>query len=280
MKNLKNYLVVALILLISSTTFTSCTNESELQTKQESITSTKRLNYAAYTTCTISGPVNVNKGAYTYTYNNAENLPNISWVITPESAAVIISGDHTNTVQIIFNDNCSIQALGTGGNDKCDETIQVTKSPNAANGDLCSYTPFFANEFYNYPVSGGGYIENAFYFGNRTIVPFDWSTVSSVKIQIGGVFGVGSNSLSVPNINTMTGTGMPNGDATTNWQTTPSGFRNIKIRTHNNNSNIDPGFLRNNTLGTYPGWATIKFNNGCPDKLLYLNDDPDFSFIN
>lgn len=276
MKNLKFNSFLTLFVLATSLLIVSCSKEEE-QTKENNITTNKTANKLASTSCDIVGSLNVSTGTYTYTYTGDSGNTNINWTITPSSAANILSGQGTSTITITFNSSCTMSAYGTGGTGgACEDIISITRSNIII--DPCACTPIFANEFYNVPVSGSGPIENAIYFTNRTTCAFNWSTVSSVKIQIGGVFGVGSNSLSVPNINTMGQTGgMANNS---NWTTTPSGFRNIKIRTHLNSSNVDPGFLRNNTLGSQPGWATIKFNNGCPDKILYLNDDPEFSFIN
>lgn len=277
MKNIKNYFILTLVAFTSSAIFFACSSDNELIQEKGSSSKIVTSNKLASTICDIVGPLNVSTETYTYTYTNDSNNTNVNWTITPSSAAVIHSGQGTSTITITFNSSCTLSAYGTGGTGgACEDIISITKSGGIDSECLC--TPVFANEFYNVPVSDGGYIENSIYFENRTTCTFDWSTVSSVKIQIGGVFGIGSNSLSVPNINTMGQTGgMANNS---NWTTTPSGFRNIKIRTHLNSSNVDPGFLRNNTLGGQPGWATIKFNSGCPDITLCLNDDPEFSFIN
>lgn len=276
MKNLKFNLFFTFLVIVSSLLILSCSKEEE-QTQENNITTNKTASRLASTSCDIVGSLNVSTGTYTYTYTGDSGNTNINWTITPSSAANILSGQGTSTITITFNSSCTMSAYGTGGSGgACEDIISITKSNGS--GSDCSCTPVFANEFYNVPVSGGGNVENAIYFGNRTTCTFDWSTVSSVKIQIGGVFGVGSNSLSVPNINTMGQTGgMANNS---NWTTTPSGFRNIKIRTHLNSSNVTPGFLRNNTLGPYGGWVTIYRNNGCPNIFLYLNDDSEFSFIN
>jgi hypothetical protein len=298
MKNLKNYFILALITLTSSAIFFACSSDNEqLQESKSSskVISTKKLaqttqtSNLAQTTCDITGTTVVSSGnavvtvgsSATYSYvNNTGTATNIVWTISPNPAgsATITSNGLTVTVTYLANFiSGTLSAAGSGGTAQtCNTILNITKSGSIGND--CSCTPIFANEFYNVPTSGGGPVENAIYFANRTTCAFDWITVSSVKIQIGGVFGVGSNSSSVPNINTMGQTGgMANNS---NWTTTPSGFRNIKIRTHLNASNVDPGFLRNNTLGGLGGWATITFNNGCPDVILYLNDDQELSPIN
>jgi len=280
MKKLKFYLIIALTITMSSTIFTACTSENEALTKQESLSKSNNSNELMSTICSIVGPLNVNNGSYSYTYTSNEAHTNINWVFTPTTAVSIISGNGTNTINVIFHGSCTIKATGTGsGVDGCEETITVTKSSSAIDGDLCFNTPKFTRVYWDYPNPyTGGPIINAFQFENRQVA-FDWSTVSSVKIQIGGTFDVGSNSTSVPNINFFGTPNTGNWANTANWTSVSSGFRNIKIWTHTNATNIAPPYLKQNTLYNQPAWATIKFNNGCPDKLLYLNDEEDYSFI-
>lgn len=279
MKKISKLSFIVLLTIISCLIFVACTreNDNEQGVETKNLLKTNNFSRLATTACDIVGPLVINNGTYTYNYTNNTNNTEITWTATPTSAATIISGQGTSTISIVFYSNCTLSAYGKKGNDDCQKTITITKSSTAANGNLCYCFPLFANHFYDVPVNvGGAYVKNSIFFEDRGC-GFNWSTVSSVKIQIGGSYGVGSNSTSVPNINTMgQGGGMSNN---INWTTTPSGFRNIKIRTHLNASNITPGFLMNNTLGPYGGWATIKFNNGCPDKLLYLNDDMELSPI-
>ncbi len=296
MKNLKNYCFIVLFALSVSVVFFACSNESEqangvagssveinknITAKPSSIQSSD---------CDIQGETVISDGNavvnagsvayYNYSfYNNNGALANLGWSFTefPAGSAVMVSNGTSVTITYYSNfESATLTAYGTGVTGlNCDSDLKIKKAPS---NPLCeSCTPFFANELYDTSETGPSPVQNAIYFGERSCCNFSWSNVSSVHIQIGGVYGVGSNASEMPNINTMGQTG---GFANnSNWTTTPSGFKNIKIRTHLNGSDVDPGFLRNNTLTMYGGWATIKFNDGRPDVILYLNDDDAFSPI-
>lgn len=301
MKKLKNYARLTLATILTSIALFSCSNENLVEETDKN-TNSKSARVLA-TCCGFSGPLvstlncesGINQtatllthsGNTTFSYINTTGQTGLAnWTLTANPAgSATINGSTTTvtgstTVTFQYNSNfvsATLSAINADGTSlTCESELDIVKTEFPTPD--CSCTPVFANEFYNYPNDGMGNIENTLFFTNRSTCVFDWSNVDTVTIQVGGVYGVGSNSMSLPNINTMGQTGgMSN---TTNWETINSNYRNIKIRKHRNSSNVDPGFLRNNTLGNQPAWATIKFKSGCPDVLLYLNDDPDFSFIN
>lgn len=303
MKKMKNNLRLILLAITTSIALFSCSNESLIEETNENTNS--KLASALETCCGFSGPLVspldcgsatnqtvtlvAQSGNTQFSYiNTIGQTASANWNLnaTPAGSATINGSSTTvsgvTTVTFVYNssfESATLTAINSGGTSlTCESQLNIVKAE-VPTPD-CSCTPIFANEFYNYPNDGMGNIENALFFTDRSTCDFDWSNVDTVTIQVGGVYGVGSNSMSLPNIYTMGQTGgMANNP---NWETvvSPTNYRNIKIRRHKNSSNVDPGFLRNNTLGSHPAWATIKFKNGCPDVLLYLNDDPDFSFIN
>jgi hypothetical protein len=291
MKKLKNYGVAILLASSLGVMFFACSSESEPlkdfagASVENNKNSTAKSSSIQSTDCDITGATVINDGnavvnpgsydTYTYSYyNNNGSAASVSWridsIIPAQSASILADG---LSVKVTYNSNFEkaiLIAEGIGGTGRrCDSDLKIVKRSGQTGCQTC--TPFFANEFYDTSETVPGPVKNGIYFGQRKSCSFNWSSVSSVQIQIGGVYGVGSNASNMPNINTMGQTGGFTDNS--NWTTTPSGFRNIKIRTHLDSSNVDPGFLINNTLAGRGGWVTLKFKNNCPDVLLYLNDD-------
>jgi hypothetical protein len=310
MKKFKNFLMIALVAFSLSTVFVACSKDNATGTNNV-VNSKMKLGMQSKTALgTGCSYINDNTpGVVTLTPTTLADLcsPNAQAIVSPGTTGsykfiindVLTSGQWSvySGSGITFNGG-SLTATGTSvtvnfaagftsgsiqviGSDPTGQIygpiLNITKSNGTI--DLCSCAPLFSRILFDAPNPyTGGPIKNSFQFENRSECAFDWGTVESVKVQIGGTFGVGSNSISVPNINFFGVVSSGNWANNNNWTSINSGFRNMKTWTHKNSSNVAPPYLMNNTMYNQPAWATIKFRNGCPDKVLYLNDDQEYSF--
>lgn len=281
MKNLKKYIVFTLILLSTSALFFACSNENEAvdykKVDNPSVTAASTERTGAMT-CYISGPTvtnpntdnalsTVNAGSVTtYQYNSTPTASNIEWNIVSGSGISIIGSATNATVTIAFSSDFnggSIQAVGTDSSGQyCAPIIPIIKS----NDSGCSCLPLLKMRFINNNGTIAGSTRGEFWFESATACNFNWSNVSNIKLQLGGEFGVGSNSTVVINTNTY--------NNWTNTATSPA-FKNMRILTNNNTtSNVPaPGGLFNcpNWIpgSSIEGWATITYKNGCPSQTIY-----------
>jgi len=174
---------------------------------------------------------------------------------TASGSAVTLLFSSCFTTGTIRVDGLDSTGQGTG------PILKITK-----NGYVnCGALPVLKMKYIN---NNGGIAlstKGEFWFESPTSCEYDWSTISSITLQLGGTyFGNGSNS------NVAIGILSYN-----NWLNTASSpsYKNIRVLTNNNTTSPVPA---PGGLFTYPnhpgaaieGWATITFNNGCPTQTI------------
>jgi hypothetical protein len=304
MKKLKIYFGLTLITLFTSIIFSACSHENSIEETKK--TENSQLARGILTTCCGFGgdlvsSMNCNSSAnqtatLIYTYgstqfsyiNTTGQVGSAVWalVANPVGSATFSNGltSISSTGNVTFNYTSNFISATvtatfkrpsnvTSGPLDCASQLNIIKSSNPIVN--CDCEPILTNTFYDVPVgSDPSYpnnVINSIQF--ESSCNFEWKDVSKVKFQIGT--DAGSNSLSVPNLN-FTNTGNDNNWCNNaNWTSASSGFRNIKIYTHKNATNIAPPYLKSRfSWGMQCFRATISFNNGCPDKLIWINGEP------
>lgn len=153
MKLIKNYFILAVVLITSSAIFFACSNDEQIQEK-ESISKIGSGNRLA-TICDIIGTTVVSSGtavvsagsSATYSYTNNTGTPtNITWTLTGVGATFSGGGTtitSTNPVTVVYSSNFvsgTLSASGTGGTAQtCNTILNITKSGGGTNsGSDCN----------------------------------------------------------------------------------------------------------------------------------------------
>jgi hypothetical protein len=154
MKLIKNYFILAVVLITSSAIFFACSNDEQIQEK-ESISKIGSGNRLA-TICDIIGTTVVSSGtavvsassSATYSYTNNTGTPtNITWTLTGVGATFSGGGTtitSTNPVTVVYSSNfvsATLSASGSGGNAQtCNTILKITKSGGGTGSDCnCPY---------------------------------------------------------------------------------------------------------------------------------------------
>lgn len=149
MKNLKNYAIVVLLMIVTSAAFFACSRESD-----ELNESTKTLSSrVAQTICDITGVTVISSGnaivnsgsTTTYNYTNNTGTPStVVWTITPNPAgsATIVSNGSNVTVTYLSNFiSGTLSAAGSGGTAQTCNTILNITSTAGGGGDCACPNP-------------------------------------------------------------------------------------------------------------------------------------------
>ncbi|MBJ2126181.1 MULTISPECIES: hypothetical protein [unclassified Flavobacterium] len=252
MKNLKIYLSIAFISLLTSATFLACSNdENEKQTaktsKEESKTNSLT-SKAAQTTCDITSPSISVAGTsevfagsqVTYTYTNTTGVPSdIQWS-TNDPVNIQLLSNTGSTITVKFGNNFTggqITAGGTGpGASFCQSTVNVTK--------LACCTPILSASYIcrgSGTGSAGGSLEIALPTANNCKITWEHITKIDLSLSDGTKFTV-TNPSSLYNQSQGT-------------LTYPYILTNNKINLPFRNQQCSPDIACS---------ATFYFNNGCP----------------
>ncbi len=274
MKNLKIYLSIALISVLTSSIFFACSSdENQTQTtaseKKESVNKASTSKEASITsgtiTCYLSGSnvinpntndafSSVNAGSTTtYQYNSTPAVSNIVWSIVPGTAnpaGSITINPTGSTASVTVSSSflsASIQALGTDSTGQiCGPVLPITRSTDNGGNSCC--TP---NMVLSFVCRGSNPTGNL--GGFLTLIPpqncpIDWqNNVSSIDFRLeGGPAFSGDDALNGKKVGTL-----------------------YPPFTSLNDGKINQEFYYTGCLSRVTAKVTIHLNNGCPP--IYLN---------